>query len=221
MRVMVVAAAVGMGASFASAQITPIGQFSGQISETWESFQHYQQNPNFYEDANGPISTFGGAASVSSPFSGQGGIIVVYNPGAGATFGLGNYGSAQVSDGAQGSGVNTGFPGAPISINFATPVVDFGGFWGAADIFGDPTVPIVFDFYDVSGGLIGSQTIQYSAPGDGALVWAGWNSVTPVASVVYTGDYVVNDGLQANYVPTPGALALLGLSGCAIARRRR
>jgi hypothetical protein len=212
---------VGGIAAAASAQITPIGPFVGDISETWESFQNYFENPNFYEDANGAIVTFGGMGAVSSPLSGQGGLIVVYEPDDGATFGLGLYGSAQVSDGEQGSGVNAGQPGAPARIDFAAPVVDFGGYWGASDIDGRPSVPIVFDFYDANGALIGSQTAQYGDPNaQGTLLWFGWNSVTPIATVVYTGDFVVNDGLQANLVPTPAAALLFGVAGLATRRRR-
>ncbi len=208
-------------AGVASAQ-TPIGPFAGGISETWEGFQTYSQNPDFYEDKNGPISTFGGNAMVSSPFSGQGGILVVYSPFIDG-FGLGNYGSAGVSDGQNGMGINTGFPGQPVTIDFGTPVTDFGGYWGAADIFGDASVPIVFDFYDANGSLIGSATENYSAPGNGVLAWYGWNfnSIGAVKTVVYTGDYVVNDGLQANLVPAPASLALAGIGVLALGRRRR
>lgn len=208
-------------AGVASAQ-TPIGPFSGAMSETWEGFPTYSQNPNFYEDAFGPISTFGGNAMVSSPWSGQGGILVVYSPFIDG-FGLGNYGGAQVSDGQNGMGINTGFPAQPVKIDFSTPVTDFGGYWGAADIFGFPTVPIVFDFYDAGGSLIGSATENYSAPGNGALMWFGWNfnTIGAVKTIVYTGDYVVNDGLQANPVPAPASLALASLGVFALGRRRR
>ncbi|MCL4740980.1 MAG: PEP-CTERM sorting domain-containing protein [Phycisphaerales bacterium] len=211
---------VACAAAAASAQ-TPIGPFSGGISETWEGFQTYSQNPNFYEDANGPISTFGGNAMVSSQWSGQGGILVVYSPFIDG-FGLGNYGLAGVSDGQNGMGINTGFPGSPVKIDFATPVTDFGGYWGAAEVFGNPSAPIQFDFYDANGGLVGSTTEHY-ADFSGTLHWFGWNfnSIGPVKTVVYTGDFVVNDGLQANLVPTPASLALAGLGVLALGRRRR
>ena len=39
-----------------------------------------------------------------------------------------------------------------------------------------------------------------------------WNSTVGIASLTYTGDYVVNDGLQANAtVPEPGTLTLTGI----------
>jgi len=219
MRVIATVVVAGL-ATAASAQITPIGPFTGDISESFEGFQNYFNNPNFYEDAFGPISIFGSSGTMTSPYSGQGGAIVIYEPVAGATFGLGSYGSAQVADGTKGSGVNTGFPPAPVTIDFDTPVVDFGGYWGAADIFGNQFVPIVFDFYDVSGALIGSVTEQYGDRSDGSLDWHGYHSDVPIASVVYTADYTVNDGLQANFVPAPGAALLLGAAGL-VARRRR
>ena len=47
---------------------------------------------------------------------------------------------------------------------------------------------------------------------DGLLEWHGWTSDTPIGSPSYEGDFVVNDGLQANVakVPEPSTLLLLG-----------
>jgi hypothetical protein len=210
-------------AGAASAAVLPLGPFVGDTSETWESFQNYIDNPNFYEDAFGPVSILGGNASIANAASGAGGSMVIYDPNA-AGFGLSAYGSAQVSDGVQGMGINTGFPALATTITFTVPVTDFGGYWGVTNETSGPAdpMPVNFEFYDVNGAMIGSDVLMYSAPNaDGALMWAGWNSSTPIGSVVYSGDYTVNDGLQANLVPAPGAAALLGLGGLMSSRRRR
>jgi hypothetical protein len=210
-------------AGVASAAVIPVAPFAGGLSETWESFQNYSSNPDFFEDLSGPVSIFGGNASIANASSGAGGSMLVYDPNV-AAFGLGEYGLAQVSDGVRGMGIDTGFPALPTTITFPVPVTDFGGYWGVGAIDGAPSdpAPLNFDFYDVNGALLGSDVLMYSAPNaDGALMWAGWNSSTPIGSVVYSGDYAVNDGLQANLVPAPGAAALLGLGALAGARRRR
>ena len=47
---------------------------------------------------------------------------------------------------------------------------------------------------------------------DFSLEWHGWASTVGIAALTYTGDYVVNDGLQANaVVPEPGTLTLTGI----------
>lgn len=199
-------------AGIATAGVTPIGPFTGQISEDWESFDNYNQNPNFYEDANGPVSIFGGNAMISSPFSGQGGIMAIYEPGS-ADFGLGANGLAQVADGTKGMGLDTP---TSATIDFSSDISDFGGYWGAAD-------PVInFEFYDAGGLLIGTDTVSYSDPaGQGTLIWLGWTFNTGIASITYSGGFVVNDGLQANVLPSPGALAILALGGLVGTRRRR
>ena len=74
---------------------------------------------------------------------------------------------------------------------------------------------------------IGTEQFTYERPGDGALEWHGWASTVGIAALTYTGDYVVNDGLQANaVVPEPGTLTLtgiglLGLLGYGWQRRKR
>jgi uncharacterized protein (TIGR03382 family) len=216
------ALALSAAGTVTAGTVTPINPFNGQMTETWEQFQNYQQNPNFYEDATGPVTIFGGKGIISTQFSGQGGIMAIYEPSQGATFGLADYGSAQVHDGTKGMGIDTS--AIPTTIRFTNEVVEFGGWWGCAGFSGDPNnpSPIRFSFFDVNGALIDNATVNYSDPtATGTLMWAGWSSTTPIKSIEYFGDFVVNDGLQANKVPAPGALALLGLSGLVARRRRR
>lgn len=198
--------AIAAAAGTAVAQVTPIGPFAGQLQESFESFQNYIDNPNFHEDTNGPFPIFGGNATMVGPFT------AIYEPGV-ADFGLGSNGFAQVVDGRKGAGLDNS---GTWTIQFGTPVVDFGGYWSH---YPDPGNPITFDFYDAGGNLLGSDSATV-IDGSGSLHWLGWNSVTPVSTVVVGGDYMVVDYMQAN-VPAPGALALLGLGGLAAVRRRR
>ncbi len=217
-------AALMIGASAIAGTVTPINPFNGQMSESWEGFQNYLNNPNFYEDANGPVTIFAGKGLISHPRSGQGGIMAIYEPSQGASFGLGDYGSAQVQDGTKAMGIDTGLPPTTTTIRFTNEIIDFGGWWGAAGLTGDPnqTTPIRFSFFDVNGALIDNATVNYNDPNvQGTLLWAGWSSSTPIKTIQYTGDFVVCDALQANKVPAPGALALLGIAGFAARRRRR
>ena len=194
--------------------VTEIDPFVGDLTETWEGFQNYQQDPDFFLDD--PTSIMGGGAWISNPF------MVVYEPSAGASFGLGSSGPAQVSDGTKGMGVDAG--DQTVVITFDLPIFSFGAYWGAATRAGFPdpnTVDVAF--YDLDGGLIDTAAFQYShsETGDGGLDWHGWSSTTAIGSIEITGDFVVIDGLQADLVPAPGTMALLGLTGLFGGRRRR
>jgi hypothetical protein len=116
-----------------------------------------------------------------------------------------------------------------VTIEFSKLVSAFGAYWGAAIVSGlyDGTIDV--SAYDEFGGLIDSVTITYAGTsdddGDGYvdLEWNGWTSDVGIKTIVYSGDFTVIDGLQANLgggvVPAPGA-ALLGLIGLALAKRR-
>lgn len=193
--------------------VSEIDPFVGDLAETWEGFPNYKKDPDRFLDD--PTAIMGGHASISNPF------MHVYEPGL-ADFGLGNSGNAQVSDGVKGMGLNDFAQTAVIT--FDTPVFSFGGYWGVGT--GDP-VPdpntITVAFYTPDGGLIDTVGFLYSHSdnGDGGLDWHGWSSSTAIGRIEYTGDFVVNDGLQASLVPAPGAVALLGLAGLFGTRRRR
>ncbi len=170
-------------APYASAVITPIpSPVVGSLTETWESFPNYNTGP------------------------------VVYEPGV-ADFGLGDSGLAQVSDGAKGMGINNF--AETTTITFTNPVPNFGAFWGAAtgeDFFLPSPATVTVSFFDVLNQPIGTEQFTYVRPGDGALEWHGWASTVGIATLTYTGDYVVNDDLQANaVVPEPGTLTLTGI----------
>ena len=189
--------------------VSEIDPFVGDLSETWEGFPSYNDTPGFFLDE--PTAIMGGSASISNPF------MQVYEPGV-ATFIIG--GSplvfAQVSDGVKGMGLNNFSQTA--NITFTTPVTEFGAYWGS----GSPSNGVVISFFDVNNFLIDSLFFAYDAQIEmGTLIWHGWSSTTDIKSVSYSGDFVVIDGLQANQIPAPGALALLGVAGLLGIRRRR
>ena len=172
-------------APYASAVITPIpSPVVGSLTETWESFPNYFDNPSFY--LTDPTTIMGGGASISSP------VMAVYEPGVGIDFSLGNSGYAQVSDGAKGMGINNF--AETTTITFTNPVPNFGAFWGAAtgeDFFLPSPATVTVSFFDLGNNSIGTEQFTYVRPGDGALEWHGWVSTVGIAALTYTGDYVV------------------------------
>lgn len=192
--------------------ITEIGPFSGSLTESWESFTTGVQL------ADGS-TIFGGNASISHPN------MVIYDPGV-FNFGIGSSGTAQVVDGFKGLGLRTD---DVAQIDFNTPVSQFGGYWGAAtDSTGVIPTTISLTFLDVSLNVIGTDSFTYlrlGNPGDGELEWHGWSSTEPFSAVQYSGEFVVNDSLQAepgNVIPEPATMMLFGfgLLGLAGLKRR-
>jgi hypothetical protein len=110
-----------------------------------------------------------------------------------------------------------------VTISFGEAVAEFGAYWGAATSVhvGDPAL-INVTFFSQTGELIGADVFSYSRPHDGLLEWHGWRSSVPIKSVTYTEDVVAIDALQANLVPEPSNLCLLGtaVTGLVIRRRR-
>jgi len=179
---------------------TDIPQFTGEISESWQGFPNYFQNPDFYEPS--PATIFGGEATIANP------LMVIYEPGY-ADFGIGSSGlCAQTADGTRAMGLNAADQTAVIE--FVTPVTEFGAWWGATTggNFPDPNT-ITVSFYDTAGALIESLSFDYShsAQFDGGLDWHGWSLSTPAATITYKSDFVAIDALQANHAAAcPGNL---------------
>lgn len=104
-------------------------------------------------------------------------------------------------------------------IDFDTPVTEFGGYFGTADVH----TGSVINLYDGDGSLISSEPMTFDL---GEWNWHGWSSDVPISRVEILGSPtpglpIVLDDLQVNYVPTPATGALLGLAGLVAVRRRR
>jgi hypothetical protein len=171
-------AALGIAAPAlpAAAQITPIGPFSGVIQEDFETFP--------VGSLTGPISVFGGAASMS-------GSLFVFGPG--QSYGLVNNGTAQPANGLNGFGLNSATNTA--TITFDPPVSQFGGYFSHSTS-GVNRFEITFR---VAGGAIfGGVQFQTILDPTGTLHWFGWSSTTPLASIEIGGRFTVTDFLQAN-----------------------
>lgn len=193
------------------AGIFSTGVFTGQYSETWESFDNFgNYNAISYLPSNTAI--LGGIAKIVHPK------MVIYEEADPVGYGLGSSGDyAQVSDGIKGMGLdNSQFaPNVDTTarINFLTPIFAFGGYWGGeTGQWAPDPAPIEVKFFDLSNNLIGTDTFFYtrSLQFDGQLEWHGWQSTEAIGAIEYTGSFVVNDGLQANTVPEPNSLCILG-----------
>jgi hypothetical protein len=201
---------LGISTWASASTISPIGPFTGTISEGFESFS--------LGDQNASLAIFGAHATASD------GDFYIYNTTTRA-FGIGIPAiDAQVADGNRGLGLNGSEETARIT--FAAPVTDFGGFWGS----GSPSNGITFSFFDAANNLLGTVTTPYHRNGafeggDGGLDWHGWTSTTPITSITFSGDFVVADKLEAiPTVPEPATLVLVGgalaLSARSLRRKR-
>ena len=184
------------GKAFAQLNTIP-SEFTGSAIETFEELS--RANVSALQNVEVPI--FSGLATISGPneYIWLNGTQLAY-PG---TFGLGYY-NARAHDGNQGYGTSLAY--GTSRITFATPINEFGGYWGCAST----TTPMVFAFYDGNGAAIGSKSVVYSAPNnDGTLEWFGWQSSVPIGRVEYSGTWVVNDSLRLQVVPEPDCTVLL------------
>ena len=165
-RIIIATMAVAAIVPSAFGQLTSTGPFVGTYSEGWESYQNYLNNPNFYEQE--PVSIMGGFGTVLT----QNQDLAIYNPGAGASFGLGSSGPAQVHSGAQAAGLNSGADVFQVVFNSAVDA--FGGWLGSATFGGGNT--IIVNFFDASLNFFAQATVSYNreSQGDGLLEWSGW-----------------------------------------------
>ncbi len=203
------------------AQITSISPFTGQYSESFESFPNSRVTGSFSALAQN-TSIFSGQGSISDAQ----GAMAIFNSTT-ATFGLGTSGNAVPEDGSQALGLDVSDDVA--TINFNNGVSNFGAYWGAGTEGGPSEVSV--DLYNVSGQSIGTETFNYnhSSTGDGLMDWHGWHSDTLIGSVSFTGFYVVTDNMQISGPPAvpenSSAISLMMCSmlsgGVALIRRRR
>lgn len=191
------------------AAVLPIGPFTGGLSETWESFNDYLTGPRFLTN---PTGIMGGDAFISNSR------MCVYLTNSSRSFGLGSSGNAGVADGTKGMGLS-GFA-QTATITFASPVVDFGAYWGAATPPWGPESPQVEPSPSTISLAFGDgsfASFTYFAPDHaGILEWHGWRFMTGITSISYSGDFIVVDGLQANVIPEPSSVSLFLLSAISL-----
>jgi hypothetical protein len=176
------------------AQITPVRPFHGSLHESWEWLPTRALYSN--NMVTPPMAIMRGNAVIS------GGRLVVYQPGVNFPWWhLGELVMAGVAHGKKAVGIesdNNDDEGATsATIEFNTPVSTFGGYWATTLYAGYNSIS--FSFYDVSGALIGTDTVTYSNF-QGDLEWHGWRSTIPIKSVTYGGFFVATDLLEATPV---------------------
>lgn len=193
----VVLVALGLRSSSARAGIIDIGPFVGDLTETWETFATTYEGGPYLSD---PSLIMGGEATISSPK------MAVYEPGVSDFYLGGQIGPALTADGVKGLGLDDFAQSA--TIDFDVAVSSFGAYWGAFLPEGSQPAVINVQFFDSDYALIGTEGISYLPPSEGTLYWHGWHIDESVSRIVYSGDGVVIDGLQAQSIPEPSVLCL-------------
>jgi hypothetical protein len=185
--------------SLASAEVVPIGEFVGDMSEGFENIYPpgtYPEVPLF--EGNAMLDdTLSGIAVIAYFWQGTGGELLPY---AGELFG--------------------GTPTGSQVITFDTPALAFGGY--IATVCDVPDGTIVFR--DPGGAELATLPLEVQPVTWG---WQGWSSDEPIGSIEITGNGDFGnrpmqfDELQANFVPEPGALGLVAVGATLLLRWRR
>lgn len=187
-----------LGASFASAQVTEVGQFTGEFFENFNGFTGGPVGPSF--------DFMGGIANNTS--NGSSDIWMSNAHGLAGSKGTYSDSMAMVA--------NNGAP-SPWTITFDSPMIAFGGKWQSA--FDDST--LTFKFFDGSGNAL--NTITKTPPNTQGLVWYGFKWTGGIGKVLVTSSqpFQIVDDFTATAVPEPASMAALGLGAAALLRRRR
>ena len=191
----------------ASAQIVPVGPFSGDLSD---NFSGYPQG------GHPSLEIFGGFSTITA-LTPTGSIKIELS----STLGT-------------GASADTVTPrSAPqmmgqLSVSewvFDQPISHFGAYWENNSRFDNAEV----EFFGTSGQLIGTATALVDDDAQ-AWTWNGWETSAPIGSIVVTGNDTeflsgfiwYEDAQLTLWVPEPiSAVALGGAAVLALARRRR
>lgn len=190
--------AAGVVGGSAAGGVTAIGEFAGEIYETFE-------NVAFPGSLPGPAPIFGGAVTVNDSLANI--LVVAFNW-------IGPSGEVLPYNGNLMGGV----PAGAAIFEFSTAVSRFGGYFNTVGPIGGGTAV----FYDASGAQIGTTAFS-STPTE--WFWLGWESDVGIARIEVLGGVqgfgFQFDDLTLNYVPTPGVCGVLGAGACLLGRRRR
>ncbi len=178
-------------AGAASAQITPIGPFSGSNHETFENIGLWPPDGPCVFCVSDP-GAFGGICTIESV---DGSASIHVTGGWGFVCNIGPNFTPRISAATGGGGYDYHFSGG-------SPVSQFGGYFGTNCGVADGTA----QFYDGCGNLIGSAPI--TAPADCSWTWNGWSFSVPVYKVRIIGNfggggYLQMDDMEATTV-SPG-----------------
>lgn len=198
---MLAVGSIAATAATASASVTSIDPFVGQATEPFELIGPPGGTP-------GPAEIFGGQATIYDQLADM---LMIAN----SLHSFVTETTILPYNGNLMGGLVTGYG----AIDFDTPVTEFGGHFGTADILENGVIM----FFDADGANISTEPLELEL---GEWDWFGWSSDTPISRVeIYghssPGSPVVLDDLQVNFVPTPATGALLGLAGLVAVRRRR
>ncbi len=193
--------ALGGLAASANAQVTSIGQFTGDVSETFENVAPAGTVP-------GPVDIFGGEGTVNDELANI--LMVALNLVSFVT----NEEIFPYNGNLMGGSV-TSFT----EFTFDEPATQFGGYFGTADNLSGGFI----SFYDSTDELI--ETQAFAMPLND-WQWFGWSSSTPISRISLHGNAnpgspIVFDDLQVNFVPAPASAMLMAVAGVSAARRRR
>jgi hypothetical protein len=210
----------------ARAGVIPMGEFSGEFSEGFESFAA-GEIPGPQTNLAGPKQILRGHAMLT-------GVNPVYpvNPfyiwDSVGGFSIDDLTSdeghvtAVPFDGTRGLSLQTVISVNPIArIDFQLPVFEFGGYWVHA-VTRETSGPISLTFFDEDGATIDSVDFYYDyAHLHGASQWFGWSSMSPIRTIEFTGPWAGVDGIQINTVPEPIALGVAVFMWLVSAPRRK
>jgi hypothetical protein len=202
--------ALAAGGPAAGQGITAVGPFTGEYSDNFDSYG-YPFGSAFHQ-----LTIFHGFGTVTALTQG---------------------GSIKYEFDSLRGGIHVVCRSSPAMIGqlsisqwtFASPVSRFGGYWANNSRFADAQV----DFYDTSGVLIDTKTA--TVPNTSLTwTWNGWESTTPIGSIVVTGNdsgflngFIWYDDMEvtsATPVPEPSLVLLAAGAGAVLlgaCRRRR